>query len=162
MKKNNLDPKDIVFKRLYDHESIDNIVSYIKSKIESSSEPVRIYIGSDSQNFLNSTQFASVVILHYGNSGGHVLYTKERIPRMKDMHERLWTEVQKSLDIAEFLYNSGLPRADYIDLDLNPDPLYRSNSIIRSAVGYLEGLGYKVRVKPDSAAATYCADSICH
>ena len=60
------------------------------------------------------------------------------------------------------MFAGGLPKADYIDLDLNPDPMYRSNSVLRSALGYVESLGYKARIKPNAADASTCADMICH
>ncbi len=102
------------------------------------------------------------IVLHYGTNGGHVLYSKESVTRVRDTWQRLWNEVERSLSVAEYMQQNGLPKADFIDLDLNPDPKYRSNSVLRSAVGYVESLGYVARIKPHAPAASCCADSICH
>jgi predicted RNase H-related nuclease YkuK (DUF458 family) len=149
-----------IFKRLGDHQEVD-LIPYL-AKILHESDDIKIYIGSDSQNISQHTIYATVIVLHYGNSGGHVLYSKEKVNRVRDTFTRLWNEVERSLSVAEFMQENGLPKADYIDLDFNPDPKYRSNSVLRSAVGYVESLGYVPRVKPYAPAASCCADSICH
>ena len=149
-----------VFRKLGDHTPVD-LISYIKNIISNSSN-VKIYVGSDSQNAGLVTIYATVIVLHYGNNGAHVLYNREKVERVRDTYARLWDEVERSLSVAEHMHNEGLPRADYIDLDFNPDPIYRSNSVLRSAVGYVESMGYTPRTKPFAAAASTCADAICH
>lgn len=152
--------KATTFKRLADGRVID-LIPYIKDELTKSND-IRIYVGTDSQNIGDHTVYATVIVLHYGNNGGHVLYNKQSIPRVRDTFSRLWNEVELSLSTAEMMVAGGLPKADYIDLDLNPDPMYRSNSVLRSALGYVESLGYKARIKPNAAAASTCADMICH
>ena len=148
------------FRRLGDGAEVD-LVAYVKNSIGDRSD-VRIYIGTDSQNIGNKTVYATVVVLHYGKSGGHILYSKKIVSRVKDIFSRLWNEVVYSLDVAEEMVKSGIPRADYIDLDYNPDPVYQSNTVLRSALGYVEALGYKARMKPNAPAASCAADAICH
>lgn len=149
-----------IFKRLADHKEID-LIPYIKDKLVEHNN-IRIYVGSDSQTIGEYTIYATVVVLHIGNSGGHVLYCKKTIPKVIDTFTRLWHEVELSLETAEMMFDGGLPRADYIDLDYNPDPIYKSNSVLRSALGYVESMGYRARTKPNAPAASTCADMICH
>jgi len=151
---------NLTFKRLSDHRVVD-LVDYVREAINTN-EQVRLYIGTDSHNRGNSTVYGTVVVIHYGNRGGHVIYSKESIPRVRDTFSRLWREVDLSVQVAEELKSAGVATADYIDLDFNPDPKYRSNSVLRSAVGYVESMGYVARTKPHAAAASYCADAICH
>lgn len=146
------------FKRLADHQYVD-LVPYLESKM---TDDVKIYIGADSQNVGEKTHYATVIVLHYGNSGGHVLYNKEVVPRVRDSFARLWKEVEDSIEVAMYLSDQGLPRATYIDLDLNPDPRYQSNTVLRAAMGYVESLGFKPRIKPNAAAASCCADHLLH
>jgi predicted RNase H-related nuclease YkuK (DUF458 family) len=148
------------FKKLGDHSRVD-LIPYMKEAIHGHDD-VKIYIGSDSHNLSNHTVYATVIVLHYGNRGAHVLYHKESIPKVKDTWTRLWNEVERSMSIAEMLHENGLPKADFIDLDFNPDPKYRSNMVLRSAVGYVESMGYVARTKPYAPAASNCADAICH
>jgi predicted RNase H-related nuclease YkuK (DUF458 family) len=150
----------MLFKRLSDHENID-LIEYVRNAINVD-EQVRIYIGTDSHNRGNATVYGTVVVIHYGNRGGHVIYYKESVPKIKDTFSRLWKEVDLSVRVAEMLKESGVATADYIDLDYNPDPKYRSNSVLRSAVGYVESMGYVARTKPYSSAASCVADFVCH
>jgi predicted RNase H-related nuclease YkuK (DUF458 family) len=73
---------------------------------------------------------------------------------------RLLGEVWKSLEMAEFLKENGLPKPTWIDIDLNPDPKYKSNTVLRQAVGMVEGMGYKVRYKHVGALMTYAANHL--
>jgi hypothetical protein len=146
------------FKRLADHQYVD-LVPYLLDRI---TDDVKIYIGADSQNIGEKTHYATVIVLHYGNSGGHVLYNKQIVPRVRDSFSRLWKEVEDSIEVALYLSDQGLPRATYIDLDLNPDPRYQSNTVLRAAMGYVESLGFKPRIKPNAAAASCCADHLLH
>jgi predicted RNase H-related nuclease YkuK (DUF458 family) len=73
---------------------------------------------------------------------------------------RLLSEVWYSIEIAEELKNAGLPKAKYIDIDLNPDPKYKSNEVFRQAVGLVEGMGYSVRYKTLGALVTHAADGL--
>jgi predicted RNase H-related nuclease YkuK (DUF458 family) len=148
------------YKRLGDHRKVD-LIPYIKECIGDRND-VKLYVGTDSQNMGTHTQYATVVVLHFGNSGGHVLYSKERLPIVRDSFTRLWREVELSLGIAEHMLEGGLPRVDYIDLDFNPDPKYRSNAVLRSALGYVESMGYSARCKPNAPMASSVADAICH
>ena len=35
------------------------------------------------------------------------------------------------MEVAELLREAGLPKVTYIDIDLNPDPKYKSNEVFR-------------------------------
>jgi predicted RNase H-related nuclease YkuK (DUF458 family) len=101
-----------------------------------------------------------VIALYTKGKGAHVLCTKDTTPFEKDTSSRLMTEVWKAVEIAEFLRENGLPRASWIDIDLNPDPRYKSNKVLRQAVGLVEGMGYKVRYKHNGAMTTYSANHL--
>jgi predicted RNase H-related nuclease YkuK (DUF458 family) len=132
----------------------------VKEKL-AESDNIKLYIGSDSQNIANNTVYAMVIVFHYGNNGGHVLYSKRVIPKVRDRFTRLWGEVQDSVDLAKYLEENGVAKPEYIDLDFNPDPKYKSNFILRSALGYVESMGYVPRCKPYAIAASCIADKIC-
>ena len=148
------------FKRMSDHQVVD-FIPYVQGLIQGV-EDVKIYVGTDSHNEAGWTYYATVVVLHWGNRGASVIYNKERVTRIRDTWTRLWNEVERSLAVAEIMKAGGVQKVDYIDLDYNPDPQYKSNSVLRSAVGYVESMGYAARVKPDSIIASSCADTVCH
>jgi predicted RNase H-related nuclease YkuK (DUF458 family) len=140
------------FRTLYG-TPITDVIDYIKDYLVDKSD-VEILIGSDSQSFSNSkTVYGVVIALYTKGKGAHVLCTK-------DTSSRLMTEVWKAVEVAEHLRNNGLPKATWIDIDLNPDPKYKSNKVLRQAVGLVEGMGYKVRYKHAGAMVTYSANHL--
>jgi predicted RNase H-related nuclease YkuK (DUF458 family) len=146
------------FKKLRDRNSID-LVDYVRSYLIENPE-VEILIGCDSQNHLDTTVYATVVALYFPRNGAHVLYCKEITPIERTRQIRLMNEVWKSVEVAEKLRLADLPRAKYIDVDLNPDKRYKSNEVLRSAVGLVEGMGYTVRYKSLGALVTHAADAL--
>lgn len=147
-----------VFRSLSNEKVVD-LIPYIKARL-AESDNISIYIGCDSQNTGAKTIYAAVIVLHYGNNGGHVLYSRTKFDRIKDRFTKLWKEVEISMEVAEHLKSHGIV-AKYIDIDLNPDPRYSSNTVLRAAMGFVESLGYTARVKPYAVSASYVADKLC-
>jgi predicted RNase H-related nuclease YkuK (DUF458 family) len=147
------------FRTLYGTE-IPDIVNYIREYL-SQRDNVEILIGSDSQCYGNKkTIYGVVIALYTPGKGAHVLCTRETLPMEHNTPSRLLGEVWKSIEMAEFLKENGLPKPQWIDIDLNPDPRYKSNSVLRQAVGMVEGMGYKVRYKHLGALTTYAANHL--
>ncbi len=147
------------FRTLYG-TPITDVIGYIKDYLVDKTD-VEILIGSDSQSFSNSkTVYGVVIALYTTGKGAHVLCTKDVTPFEKDTSSRLMTEVWKAVEVAEHLRNNGLPKATWNDIDLNPDPRYKSNKVLRRAVGLVEGMGYKVRYKHAGAMVTYSANHL--
>lgn len=139
---------------------IGNLVEYIKDYV-STNENVEILVGSDSQSYGNTkTVYGVVVALYTPGKGAHVLCSRESVPMERNTPARLLTEVWKSIEVAEYMKDNGLPKPKYIDIDLNPDPKYKSNQVLRQAVGLVEGMGYQVRYKHLGAMMTYAANHL--
>lgn len=147
------------WKRLSDKKSID-LIPYLREWI--TNNPIhKIYIGCDSHNEATKSTFATVIVLHYDLGGGHVLYSRDVFTLIKDRHERLWKEVEFSVAAAMYLIENGLEKPDYIDVDLNPDPRYKSNSVLRAALGLIESIGIVPRYKTKSPWSISIADKAC-
>jgi predicted RNase H-related nuclease YkuK (DUF458 family) len=120
---------------------------------------IKIYLGCDSQNRANTTVYATTVVFHIGDSGCHIIYKKEIVPTIFDMWTRLWGEAERSVNTALYLRERGI-EISTIDLDYNNDPNKKSNKLVSAAVGYVESMGFKARIKPDLLPAVYAADDI--
>jgi predicted RNase H-related nuclease YkuK (DUF458 family) len=86
--------------------------------------------------------------------------------RLRDkelVNERMVFEVGKSIEVAgevaELLDLYEIPLA--IHADINPNPKHESNKALQSAVGYILGMGYDFKVKPESYASSNIADKLC-
>lgn len=119
---------------------------------------VKIFVGSDSQNYPKETRYATTVVFRYENNGAHVIYHKESTPLVTDMWTRLWGELQRSIDVAGYLKFECHVPIEQIDLDLNSDPEFRSNRVFQAAVGYAQSMGYNAKTKPDLLMATWAAN----
>jgi predicted RNase H-related nuclease YkuK (DUF458 family) len=148
------------YKKL-DNTVIENVGQYIKESLEKM--PLsKVYIGTDSQNHDDWTIYATAIVIHWhGDKGGHVLYTKDKVPRIRDRFTKLWGEVQRSVDVANYLKKECNIPIEYIDLDLNANAKWDSNKVLKPAVGYVESLGYEARFKPGPAYAVRIADVLC-
>ncbi len=139
---------------------IINPVFHLSAWIESNPD-CKIYIGCDSSNLGDKTTFATVIVLHKESKGGHVIYNRQSEDRIRSRFERLWKEVELSVSAAHLLESWGFGKPDYIDIDLNPDPKYQSNTLLSSAVGMVESMGISARWKSKSPWAISIADFIC-
>jgi predicted RNase H-related nuclease YkuK (DUF458 family) len=147
------------WRSLTNHEDID-LSDYLHTWLEANPDHC-IYIGCDSHNNAGKTTFATVIVLHHSNKGGHVLYRRLVVNRIQSRYERLWKEVELSVETAQLIMAAGIQSPDYIDIDLNPDPKYQSNTLLRAAVGLIESIGLKARYKSLSPWSISIADSIC-
>ena len=148
----------MLYKTLQYNKDVD-LIPYCQDYIKNHPN-TQILIGCDSQNRGDNTIYAVVVGLYKPGKGAHVLFNKFSTKREKDNTSRLLNEVWHSVQAAEIFRNELNVMATWIDIDLNPDPKYRSNQVLASAVGVVTGMGYKVRHKGNSPVMTYAADHL--
>jgi predicted RNase H-related nuclease YkuK (DUF458 family) len=147
---------DRTFKKMGSHTKVE-LGSYAQEML-GKNPGVKIYVGSDSQNYSSKTLYATTVVFRFENNGAHVIYHREATPLVKDMWTRLWGELQRSIDVAGYLkFECDMP-IEQIDLDLNSDPEFSSNKVFQAAVGYAQSMGYKAKTKPDLLMATWAAN----
>jgi uncharacterized protein len=47
-----------------------------------------------------------------------------------------------------------------VHADINTDPYFQSNIALREAMGYIMGMGFVFKGKPDAFASSNCADKV--
>ncbi len=147
------------FRTLYGKQ-IPNVIEHINNSLKENTN-IELLIGSDSQSYENRiTKYGIVIALYTKGKGAHVICMRETVPIEHNMQTRLMNEVWKSVEVAEFLKLHNLPKPKFIDIDLNPDPKYKSNIILRQAIGLVEGMGYNVRIKGGGASIQYAANHL--
>jgi predicted RNase H-related nuclease YkuK (DUF458 family) len=170
----------ITWKRV-NHGNIEvPLIDYLENLIEIEYEKgnkLKICVGTDSQKKGKGYQFATAIIVEvkapmgivlnkmtYVGRGGKVIsgvfFERQRI----GIRERMLKEVQMSINVGYYL----LPLMELYDVDMeihadvNPNPMAGSNIALKEAVGYITGMGFTCRVKPDAYAASSGADKLCH
>lgn len=147
------------FKKLTGNQTFE-LADYVKEYLNANNGmKIDLYLGCDSQSRGLLTTYATTLVFHVATTGCHVVYKKDTMPVIKDMWSRLWKETEFSVETALYLREAGV-EIDTIDLDYNIDPLHNSNRLVKTAVGYIESLDFKARVKPELLPAAYAADGI--
>ena len=146
---------------MFSHFSIGTFYQYIASIKDNISFMKWRKLGSGEQISLTDYLKSWLSENQDQSKGGHVIYSRLVTPKMTSKHERLWKEVELSVETAQIIMDSGIQKPDYIDIDLNPDPRYQSNSLLRAAVGLIESMGIEARYKTLSPWAISIADTLC-
>lgn len=142
--------------------SIIDAVEDIIQRESSLGNKLKVYIGTDSQVKRGIVEFATVIVFLREHKGGFMFINRDKITRRLGIKERMLTEVQKSIDIAYQL----CPILDLYDIDLevhadiNTNPSFESNIALKEAMGYILGMGFQFRAKPESFASTNCANKM--
>ena len=143
--------------KFFSGKEIENTEEYIRNYLKDNPN-IEIIIGTDSQNKSNYTKYSTVIVLYTPGHGGHCIFKRWKTPKEKIKNIRLLKEVEESLNIANKLVESGLPKPKYIDIDINPNPKYQSNEVYQAAKGWVESMGYEVRFKTIAPLVTSVAD----
>ena len=141
--------------RKFDRQRVD-LAPYVKDYVGRFPN-TEIMIGCDSQNVGRYTSYAVIVALYEPGHGAHVIYRREKTEKERNRPTRLMNEVWKSVEVATFLRDNGL-KIKYIDIDINPNPKYKSNEVYEAACGLVKGCGFECRYKTLAPLCTTIAD----
>lgn len=138
------------------------VSNYVKEYLRLNKDyEVKIYLGCDSHNKSNWTNYVTTIVFHVGDTGCHVIYHKERVDKIpiEEYWTRLWGETERSVKVALYLREQGI-EINTIGLDFNSDPKRKSNKLVKASIGYVESFGFKARIKPDILPAISAADGL--
>lgn len=153
----------MVWKRFNGEELSEDIleeVSIVITKEYESGNKLKVCIGTDSQVKGLVTDFATVIVFLREKKGAFMFIQQERTREKMSIKRRMLSEVQRSIDIAYSLctildqYNIGLE----VHADINTDPKFKSNQALHEAMGYILGMGFVFKAKPEAFASSACAN----
>jgi uncharacterized protein len=135
----------------------------VKEAIRKSSNTTSILVGCDSsvsQKNKQKATYSRVVVLHIDSNRGAQLYGDVvSVPYYGSIRQRLMQEVFFATEISLELLDTIDGRPFEIHLDLNPSPEYKSNIIVKEAIGYVRGqTGIEPKLKPEAMASSTVAD----
>lgn len=143
--------------RFWNGGPISDLESYIRDYIREHPE-VEIYVGTDSAKGGQSgedplTIFVTTICFRHPGNGVHYIYSKEKQPRIKDLYNKIWAEVERTNQVARMVKPLIGDRILFLDLDINSLERHGSHVAYAAANGFLVGQGYSVRSKPQAWAA---------
>ena len=130
---------------------------------------IQVIVGTDSQNFSN-TKMVNVIAIICEGHGGIYFYEISHLDRINDVRQKLFTETQMSLEVADKILK-------IIESDESFDDLYenvtftihvdagmsehgKTKELIPSIVGWIKSQGFECEFKPSSFVASSIADRI--
>ncbi len=123
---------------------------------------LKVCIGTDSQVKGAETEFATVIVILREKRGGFMFMSNSKTTQVYSVRERMLVEVANSIEIAYSLcelftrYNVDME----VHADINTNPQFKSNEALRDAMGYILGMGFAFKAKPDAFASSCCADKV--
>jgi len=123
---------------------------------------LKVCIGTDSQVKGRGIEFATVIVFIRKGKGGF-MYINQELNRTKmTVKQRMLVEVSKSVEIAYelnrlfTLYNVDME----VHADINTNPSFKSNDALKEAMGYITGMGFSFKAKPEAFASSACANKV--
>ena len=123
---------------------------------------LKVCIGTDSQVKGRETEFATVIVFLREGHGGFMFIHNERTTHLYSIKERMLVEVAKSIEIAyELCELFTVHNVDMeVHADINTNPQFKSNEALREAMGYILGMGFAFKAKPEAFASSSCANKM--
>jgi predicted RNase H-related nuclease YkuK (DUF458 family) len=123
---------------------------------------LKVCIGTDSQVKGQETEYATVIVFLREGHGGFMFIHNEKTRQQFTIKERMLMEVAKSIEIAYELCN--LFTVYDVDMevhaDINTNPHFKSNDALKEAMGYILGMGFAFKAKPEAFASSSCANKM--
>lgn len=140
-----------------------NVIEHTLQQIEKWSN-LKIYLGTDSQDYGKITRYVTTVVYRYGKRGADYVYYRQEVDKVKDMFTRLYQEGSMTIETAQMI-DSEIPVSfAALEFDYNQVPKWASNKLISSIGGWVKGLNYNAVFKntgDNIMIATKAADHIC-
>ena len=139
----------------------DELRSVIVKEKEQGHE-LKVCIGTDSQVKGKETEFATVIVFIRKGKGGFMYIHNEITKQRMSIKQRMLMEVGKSIDVAYALcrlftlYNVDME----VHADINTNPNFKSNDALKEAMGYIVGMGFAFKAKPEAFASSNCANKV--
>ncbi len=152
--------------RKFSGESID---LPIKSAVETAIKrevnngfKLKVCIGTDSQVKGSETEFATVIVFLRQGHGGFMYIHNEKTRQKYSIKERMLVEVAKSIEIAYELCDlfTHFDVDMEVHADINTNPQFKSNDALKEAMGYILGMGFAFKAKPEAFASSSCANKM--
>jgi predicted RNase H-related nuclease YkuK (DUF458 family) len=123
---------------------------------------LKVCIGTDSQVKGPETEFATVIVFLREGHGGFMFIHNEKTRQPFTIKERMLMEVAKSIEIAyELCHLFTVYEVDMdVHADINTNPHFKSHDALREAMGYILGMGFAFKAKPEAFASSCCANKV--
>jgi len=137
-------------------------VSLVLTREKEMGHELKVCIGTDSQVKSKVTEFATVIVFIRKGKGGFMYIHNEATKQRMSIKQRMLMEVGKSIEVAYALCNifSRYSVDMEVHADINTKPNFKSNDALKEAMGYIVGMGFAFKAKPEAFASSSCANKV--
>lgn len=137
-------------------------VSNVLMREKEMGHELKVCIGTDSQVKGKVTEFATVIVFIRRGKGGFMYIHNEITQQKMSIKQRMLMEVGKSIEVAYALCNifSRYSVDMEVHADINTNPNFKSNDALKEAMGYIVGMGFAFKAKPEAFASSSCANKV--
>ena len=150
---------------------ISDEVSNVLIREKEMGHSMKVCIGTDSQvkarpngssGRSKETEFATVIVFIRKGKGGFMYIHNETTRQKMSIKQRMLMEVSKSIEVAYELCNifSRFGVDMEVHADINTNPNFKSNDALKEAMGYIVGMGFAFKAKPEAFASSNCANKV--
>jgi len=142
--------------------SIAQEVTNVLKREQEAGHEMKVCIGTDSQVKGKETEFATVIVFIRKGKGGFMYIHNEITKQRMSIKQRMLMEVGKSIEVAYALCNifSRYSVDMEVHADINTNPNFKSNDALKEAMGYIVGMGFAFKAKPEAFASSNCANKV--
>jgi len=139
----------------------DDVKNVLMREREAGHE-LKACVGTDSQVKGKETEFATVIVFIRKGKGGFMYIHNETTKQRMTIKQRMLMEVGKSIEVAYALCNifSRFSVDMEVHADINTNPNFKSNDALKEAMGYIVGMGFAFKAKPEAFASSNCANKV--
>ena len=142
--------------------SIEEEIKKVIAKERAMGYELKVCIGTDSQVKGNETEFATVIVFIRKGKGGFMYIHNNSTKQKMSIKERMLAEVAKSIEVAyplcDIFSRHSVDMEIYVDINTNPN--FKSNDALKEAMGYILGMGFAFKAKPEAFASSSCANKM--
>lgn len=142
-------------------EIYDFILKKIQENQITKEHDYSIIVGTDSQNSYKTKMVLVICLIDKGH-GGRYFYHIDWMKKIKDINTKIYTETEKSLEIArelnEFLHNNDVRAEVEVHVDIGRHG--KTKELIQGILGWVTSEGFTAKIKDESWVASTIADKI--
>ncbi|WP_276504429.1 ribonuclease H-like YkuK family protein [Terrimonas pollutisoli] len=137
-------------------------VSNVLMREREAGHELKVCIGTDSQVKGKITEFAIVIVFIRKGNGGFMYIHNEISKQKMSIKQRMLMEAGKSVEVAFELCKifSRFSVDMEVHADINTNPNFKSNDALKEAMGYIVGMGFAFKAKPEAFASSSCANKV--
>ena len=142
-------------------EIYDFILKKIQENQITKEHDYSIIVGTDSQNSYKTKMVLVICLIDKGH-GGRYFYHIDWMKKIKDINTKIYTETEKSLEIArelnKFLHDNDVRAEVEVHVDIGRHG--KTKELIQGILGWVTSEGFTAKIKDESWVASTIADKI--